>query len=160
MRGIGKGQTIKLLVVPEIADRINTQVRIGAGLPIVKSNDPIPVAPQDVRQFLKDVVSWLVINSMRVDGVQYNLLCEQSVANIWRKRSFSTLKTEYRNIDRTDQQLSMQLNRALQIFRERIDHDIENSIPQTVRYSEKIDKLIAGHRDLLTMEADRSDLCM
>ena len=155
MRGIGKGQTIKLLVVPEIADRINTQVRIGAGLPMVKSNDPIPVAPQDIRQFLKDVVSWLVINSMRVDGVQYNLLCEQSVANIWRKRSFNTLKTEYKNIDRTDQQLSMQLNRALQIFRERIDYDIENSIPQTLRYSEKIEKLIAAHRDLLTMEADR-----
>lgn len=26
MRGIGKGQTIKLLVVPEILDRIKTQV--------------------------------------------------------------------------------------------------------------------------------------
>lgn len=66
MRGIGKGQTIKLLVVPEIADRINTQVRIGAGLPLPKSASvqtqvQVPV-PTDVRQFLKDVVSWLVIN--------------------------------------------------------------------------------------------------
>jgi hypothetical protein len=39
-------------------------------------------------QYLRDVVSWLMINSMRVDGVQYNLLCEQSVGNIWRKRCF------------------------------------------------------------------------
>lgn len=92
---------------------------------------------------------------MRVDGVQYNLLCEQSVANIWRKSSFSALKKEYRVIDRPDQPLSLQLNRALQIFRERIDFDIENSIPLTVRYSEKIEKLIASHRDLLVMEADR-----
>lgn len=34
---------------------------------------------------------------MRVDGVQYNLLCEQSVHNIWRKRCFHLLKGEFIN---------------------------------------------------------------
>ena len=156
MRGIGKGQTIKLLVVPEIADRINTQVRIGSGLALPAAKPHTVVAfPQDAKQFLQDVVSWLVINSMRVDGVQYNLLCEQSVANIWRKIAFQTLKTDYRSIDRTDQKQSVQMNRSLQIFRERIDFEIENSVIQSVRYSEKIDKLIGDHRDLLVYEADR-----
>lgn len=28
MRGIGKGQTIELLIIPEIAERIRTQVRV------------------------------------------------------------------------------------------------------------------------------------
>ena len=37
-----------------------------------------------------------------------------------------------------------------------IDFEIENAIPQTVRYSEKITKLITEHRDLLVLEADRA----
>ena len=153
MRGIGKGQTIKLLVVPEIADRIDTQVSIGAGL-MKEGQERTPVPVKDfgnnldglvtTPQYLKDVVSWLMINSMRVDGVQYNLLCEQSVGNIWRKRCFNTLKGDYKSIDSFDH-CPPQLNRALQVFRERIDFEIENSIPQTVKYSEKINKQISLH---------------
>jgi hypothetical protein len=123
MRGIGKGQTIKLLVVPEIADRIDTQVSIGAGKgqpaqankyqlqgTNPKELDSVVTDPQ----FLKDVVSWLMINSMRVDGVQYNLLCEQSVGNIWRKRCFNTLRSDYKSIDSFDH-CPPQLNRSLQV---------------------------------------------
>ena len=141
MRGIGKGQTIKLLVVPEIADRIYTQVCIGAGI------KPIPGAGRtvdDEKQFLMDVVSWLMINSMRVDGVQYNLLCEQSVGNIWRKRCFATLLADYRNVDSVGG-CSPQLDRSLQVFRERIDFEIENSIPKNIKYSEKINSAIKEH---------------
>ena len=118
MRGIGKGQTIKLLVVPEIADRIYTQVSIGEGKYVDKRAGVPPIT--DIKQFLKDVVSWLVINSMRVDGVQYNLLCEQSVTNIWRKRCFSTLLSEYKTIDSLDANSTVLANRGLQVFRERI----------------------------------------
>jgi hypothetical protein len=153
MRGIGMGQTITLLVVPEIADRIDTQVSIGAGRGTPAESDKYQLQGTNPReldnvvttpQFLKDVVSWLMINSMRVDGVQYNLLCEQNVGNIWRKRCFNTLKSDYKSIDSFDH-CPPQLNRALQVFRERIDFEIENSIHQTVKYSEKINKLISIH---------------
>jgi hypothetical protein len=146
MRGIGKGQTIKLLVIPEIVDRINVQVSIGSGN-ITKDSD-------NVHQFLKDIVSWLVINSMRVDGVQFNLLCEQSVANIWRKRCFAMLRKDYATID-DFKASSVQVNRSLQVFRERIDFEIENSIPHSVLYSEKVTKLIVEHKDVLALEVDR-----
>lgn len=169
--GIGKGQTIKLLVVPEISDRINTQVSIGAG--IIQSK-PISLPPpsttasstssssaattiattatttttinnnQELKQFLQDVLSWLMINSMRVDGVQFNLLCEQSVGNIWRKRTFRTLLTNYRFIDEVTHS-PIEVTRALQVFRERIDFEIENSIPKSIRYSEKILQHINAH---------------
>jgi hypothetical protein len=154
MRGIGKGQTIKLLIVPEIADRIDTQVSIGAGTNAKSQTDVHMLqscSPKQLDgivttpQFLKDVVSWLMINSMRVDGVQYNLLCEQSVGNIWRKRCFGALRSDFRNID-SFEQCPPQLNRALQVFRERIDFEIENSILQSVKYSEKISKMISVHR--------------
>lgn len=142
MRGIGKGQNIRLLVVPEILSRIQTQVAIGAS---GNSAAPLRADQQDAKQFLNDVVSWLVINSMRVDGVQYNLLCEQSVANIWRKRCFLTLRSDFRSIDSYDQ-CPPALNRSLTVFRERIDFEIENSIAQSTKYSEKINKAIKEHR--------------
>lgn len=157
--GIGKGQTIKLLVVPEISDRINTQVSIGAGIiqsksislppPTTTSSSSSTTAAslinnQELKQFLQDVLSWLMINSMRVDGVQFNLLCEQSVGNIWRKRTFRTLLTNYRFIDEVTHS-PIEVTRALQVFRERIDFEIENSIPKSIRYSEKILQHINAH---------------
>ncbi len=155
--GIGKGQTIKLLVVPEISDRINTQVSIGAGIiqsqsislpPPTTSSSSTTAATlinnQELKQFLQDVLSWLMINSMRVDGVQFNLLCEQSVGNIWRKRTFRTLLTNYRFIDEVTHS-PIEVTRALQVFRERIDFEIENSIPKSIRYSEKILQHINAH---------------
>lgn len=136
MRGIGKGQTICLLVVPEIDEKIRAQVEIGSGRVVDKN--------RSASQYLKDVLSWLVINSMRVDGIQFDLLCEQSVGNVWRKRAFATLCRGYRNVDAKVEHAD--LIASLQVFRERVDFVIENSVPQTTRYSEKIDALIASHR--------------
>ena len=138
MRGIGKGQTIKLIVVPEIFDRIKTQVSIGAGLTVS------PDYSSNGKQFFKDVLSWLVINSMRVDGIQFNLLCEQNVSNIWRKRCFSTLRMDFKSVD--SEKCPPELTRSIQVFRERVDFEIENSVPQTIRYSEKILHIINQHK--------------
>jgi hypothetical protein len=141
MRGIGKGQTIMLFVTPEVLDLIRKHVSIGS------TGKPYAVGVGELvntNRFLKDVISWLVINSMRVDSVQYNLLCEQSVANIWRKRCFSVLLKLFQDLDSADR-CPPQACRALQVFRERIDFEIENSIPRSLRYSEKIRSLIESH---------------
>ena len=79
---------------PEIEDRMRTQVAIGAGTTVMA------VTTNDHKQFLRDVLSWLVVNSMRVDGIQFSLLCEQSVSNIWRKRSFNMLRSDYQSLDK------------------------------------------------------------
>ena len=149
MRGIGKGQTIQLLVVPEIEDRIKTQVMAGAGAYAAHNSFDLRGA-----QFLKDVISWLNINSMRVDGIQFNLLCEQSVGNVWRKRAFAGLALDFRMIDSS--QCPTGLNRSLQVFRERVDFEIENSVPSSSAYSAKIGSIINEHNDLLQNEADKA----
>lgn len=141
MRGIGKGQTITLLVIPEVADLVKKQVSIGL---TGREGSPNVGNMQNHSKFLMDVLTWLIINSMRVDSVQYNLLCEQSVSNIWRKRSFSLLLTSFKDVDSVDK-CPPQASRALQVFRERIDFEIENSIPVSQRYSEKIRKMIESH---------------
>ena len=102
---------------------------------------------RDEKQYLCDVLSWLVINSMRVDGIQFDLLCEQSAANVWRKQAFATLSKGYREVDAKVDQPA--LVSSLQVFRERVDFVIDNSVPKTIRYSEKITKLIQANRYLI-----------
>jgi hypothetical protein len=112
------------------------QVSIGAGVPVEQ------VSVGGDRTYLENVLSWLVINSMRVDSVQYNLLCEQSVSNVWRKRAFSTLKNNFRLIDSTGDNV-VPVEKSLRIFRERLVHEVENSVPHSERYSQKIVRAIS-----------------
>jgi hypothetical protein len=89
MRGIGQGQTIALMVVPEIKKLMFTQCQLGLGKPQPAPEDPVPVVED--AQLLIDVAAWLNINSVRSEQLQFNLLCEQSISNVWRKRAHNTL---------------------------------------------------------------------
>ena len=80
---------------------------------------------------------------MRVDGIQFSLLCEQSVANVWRKICFAKLREDRRNLANMSPRPDTEsFEKAIEIFRERIDHSIENSVPTSTKYSEKIETLI------------------
>jgi len=138
MRGIGKGQTIKLLVVPEIEERIKVEVSIGSGVNVNER------PPREGKEYLQDVISWLNINSMRVDSIQFNLLCEQSCGNIWRKRAFANLKANHRTLHEAN--CSPALIRCMAVFRERVDFTIENAVPTSTRYSQKIYDTIEMNR--------------
>jgi hypothetical protein len=155
MRGIGKGQTIHLVVTPEVLDLIVKNVAIGTKGRFVASVDQIPnlllqlKTSAEEEQFLRNVLSWLILNSMKVDSVQYNLLCEQNVANIWRKICFNFLLKNYHDMENIER-LPPHVSRSLQVFRERLDFEIENSIPIDVRYSEKILQIINEHAYVLS----------
>ena len=44
---------------------------------------------------LRHVVLWLHLNSMRIEKVQFRLLCEQTLANVWRKAGYRWLLEHY-----------------------------------------------------------------
>ncbi len=115
------------------------QVSVGSGRKIERN-----VYSTHQSLFLQHALSWLVINSMRVDGIQFDLLCEQNVCNVWRKRAFASLCREYTAMDSTN--ISSQLIASLQVFRERVDFVIENSVPETLKYSQKIVQLMDTNR--------------
>jgi len=71
MRGLGKGQTLHLLVVDEV-------MKLVRGV----SNTAMPQV---------DVMAWLVHQSMRVESLQYTMLLKQNLANIWRMQAFQRL---------------------------------------------------------------------
>ena len=56
---------------------------------------PIGLTVPGDRHTLCGVSGWLVINSMRSERLQFELLCEQSMRNVWRKRAFAALVKRY-----------------------------------------------------------------
>ena len=78
MRGIGQGQTIELYVIPEVQNRIEADL-------IAMHHD-----------LVLDVPAWLVLNSIRMEGLQFVQLQLQELHNGWRKRGLASLTDEVR----------------------------------------------------------------
>ena len=114
MRGIGKGQTIELFIIPEVMNLIaekDQQLSSGRGQnPLVLKPTPVSAgnelldfsAPVSISggklsgyKLLVAVSAWLTVNGMRSENLQFNMLCRQSVENVWRKRGFYTLTANF-----------------------------------------------------------------
>ena len=93
MRGIGKGQTVELLAPPAVLGLVARDAALGAAKPARARAVEEKALPSEARarRPLRDIVAWLHVNSMHSETLQFNLLCEQSVRNVWRKRAFRTL---------------------------------------------------------------------
>ena len=93
MRGIGKGQTIKLFIIPEALKLLRAEVASGLGTTADERQAKLDALPETAsgKQVLDDVAAWLIINGMRSEKLQFNLLCEQCTSNVWRKRAYRTL---------------------------------------------------------------------
>jgi hypothetical protein len=76
MRGIGRGQRIHLIVIPEVAARITQELARPSGRPEL------------------DVPAWLLVNSLRVHALQFVQLSIQELHNMWRKRALRALVDE------------------------------------------------------------------
>jgi hypothetical protein len=86
MRGIGKGQTIKLFIIPEVENRMKQELGSikaqGAGAGVYTGKAEI------------DVPAWLLVNSMRVESLHFVQMSLQELQNVWRKRALHELLDE------------------------------------------------------------------
>jgi hypothetical protein len=115
MRGIGEGQTVTILIIPEVKQLMRRQLKKQRSS--VSTPDASPLKPTQVNSelaelptppaaaamgpategastqaaLLLDVSAWLVINSMRAERVQFDQLCGQNLANIWRQNAWNEL---------------------------------------------------------------------
>ena len=91
MRGIGEGQTVSLLVIPEVKELMTRQLT-KAGYKEGRTLETSVEANGSMQKAaLLDVTAWLVINSMRTERLQFDQLCGQNLANIWRQNAFDQL---------------------------------------------------------------------
>jgi Protein of unknown function (DUF3638)/Protein of unknown function (DUF3645) len=117
MRGIGKGQTIELFIIPEVLRLIEDQQAqlrkhqisapamphnsIGAdllSLSPLHTQTPLQGSYGSGKQLLINVASWLTVNGMKSENMQFRMLCHQSIDNVSRKRAFSMLMTFFREL--------------------------------------------------------------
>merc|ERR1712228_821448 len=81
-------------------------------------------------KYLINVCGWLLINSFRSENMQANVVFQQNARNIWRKIVFSDLLLTFRKI--SDPIYMPYLEKAIDIFRERIDWSVESSVPISI----------------------------
>lgn len=123
MRGIGKGQTVELFIIPEVMRLINDQIakltKKPQGNPLLQQAtpplsggyasdllslaNPLSAAPSiqaagSGRQLLVNVSAWLTVNGMKSENMQFKMLCQQSIDNVTRKRAYKTLTANYREL--------------------------------------------------------------
>jgi Ca2+-binding EF-hand superfamily protein len=220
MRGIGKGQTIHLYIVPEVlsiseemlslagdgcaaesealrkrrlavqppasstlAPALSSSTLTAPGGSNPNTGDDLDIlttpasavdAPQPIQQqigavendpaLLRAVCAWLVINTMKAERLQFNLLCEQSVQNVWRKRAFWTLlrsfadgQTRVELMDAFAEMMNedtmgdkpLPLDASVEVFRERVDYTLANAVPDRVPLHEKLGRMIRTHEQFL-----------
>jgi hypothetical protein len=87
MRGIGHGQTLTQLLIPEVRDLVARE--------LAQLTPPRPPADSPA-QLLQDVSAWLVTNAMRSETLQFNQLCAQNMSTLYRANAFSVLLREHR----------------------------------------------------------------
>jgi hypothetical protein len=170
MRGIGIGQTIKLFIIPEVKQLIIRQMTAaqgpggGGSAALVSAFTDNTVAGTE--RVLREVTGWLLINTMRSERTQFNMLSEQTLANAWRKRAFSSLLEKHNEVGSTVRsavptapgQLTTAelLPKCLDVFRERLDYSVRNTVPVSVPFAIKLEKLLAANALFVSDDASKA----
>ena len=95
MRGIGQGQTIKLVLVPEIRSQIiDYRLLIGNR---GEADASTAKQPTEIEPTLHDIIAWLLASSMANETSASVTLCEQEVLSIARERALDSLLYHRRN---------------------------------------------------------------
>jgi len=139
MRGLGRGQTLQVVMIPEVARLISVEVSKGGGqTSATREAEIASMSPDEAaKRTLRDITAWLVVNSMRSENVQAGLLAEQRAANIWRKHSYRKLIASP-TVPGTPRAQQTGIQAALDVFRERVSYVVANVIPKTFSPSEKL----------------------
>ncbi|KAH3756032.1 nxn protein [Pelomyxa schiedti] len=151
MRGIGKGMCIHVFVIQEVLNKL------AQDLGTHQTNRPE-----------LDIPAWLLLNSMRMESLQFVKMGQQELQNIFRKKALSTLLDEsrahyseapmyrLRRFHDAPPPLNEFLRTCVQHFREVIDYTIENAVPKPHRYIEKIQEDVVK-QEPLSIEAPSRD---
>ena len=158
MRGIAKGQTIRLFVIPEIIDLMSRELGAAAGEKGIAGRGAVVSSNSAERVQLVEIVAWLVVNSMRSERVQFNMLCMQNLANVWRKAGFRALMERVDAFTIATPLTSEQssLRRSLHLFNEPVLFTVESGVKEPRLFSQSVESAIADHQDFIVSEVDRS----
>lgn len=108
-------------------------------------------------QDLRDVIAWLLLNGMKSERTQANMLVGQNTANVWKKRT-------YRRLMQLDDKALLEaggksgrLSRLLTAWREEMDSQIPNTIPSGGSLRGSIDQRISDMKNIGVLD-EKEDL--
>ncbi len=157
MRGINKGQTIHLYIIPEVKDLLFREL---SKANITCNWDAIPTY-ENTKKSLCDVIAWLLINSMKSERVQYNQLCLQNVANVYRKGAFTHLIQGQYDICDPKNNSGKELSSnpihatAMNVFCEPIDFALNESIEDVSTFADTLRKKAESNKEFINTASDR-----
>ena len=208
MRGIGKGQKIHCLLIPEVANLMAREARaahkgslsggtsdvtlltdvaseltgdvwqeegvhkvIADADPSVETLDVVRQSKENPAAVLRQIVAWLVVNSLRSESVQWSMLCLQNVGNVFRKTAFEVMLRagSKRTVDDTSKGTeiavaSMQApldvasidpvdhlspGAAIDVFTEPIDFSLDSAVPDPAPFEVKLRKMLEDHIEFI-----------
>jgi Protein of unknown function (DUF3638)/Protein of unknown function (DUF3645) len=153
MRGIGNGQRIHAIIVPEVRSLIASRLAVSSASSSSLSNHPVPV----------DLVVWLFLNSVAQEQLSFGQLCLQNLANVWRKQAFNVLLEDCTNVVATATRHRRYLAKGTQsnsvdLFREDVDFSVEHSVPTPQPLLQRIDDEVNVHKYWIKADSQHADL--
>jgi Ca2+-binding EF-hand superfamily protein len=109
-------------------------------------------SPTKTVQVYRDIVAWLVLNGMRSEKIQFNMLSEQCVRNVSRKNAFQQLLAEHATVGRKD--VDARTQSSIDMFRERMDYSVDNCLPKVVPFSQKLDGIVHEFQEFIVTSDD------
>ena len=94
---------------------------------------------------LEDVASWLMLNAMRAEKVQFELWCSQCAHNVWRKRAMAVLASRHAEFGNhatvkggsAVPEAHRAERRCLDVFRDRVEHDVSVGVAPEPRVDDR-----------------------
>lgn len=136
VQGIGQGQTIELLASPAVLALVRSEMTKADGE--ARSGD---------RTDLADIAGWLHINSIHSETLQFSLLSEQKVRNVWRKAAFNELCRRREEVGSSKE--DEELRKAVAVFRDRVDMDVQSEVLKPVASAARIAALVEDHKQFI-----------
>ncbi|CAE7315182.1 unnamed protein product [Symbiodinium natans] len=149
MRGIGRGQSICLYIIPEIEQLISRDIGL-AHLPQLPGFATLGNRHKGV---LDAVACWLLCQSMRTEKVQYAMLQLQNLANIWRRSSLAAVMEDYEAMAG----MKPETLARVQVYKEPIDFKVPSKVPQLDTIGAAAERRIADAQRFV-QDADRPEL--
>eukprot|EP00930_Biecheleria_cincta_P027556 TRINITY_DN19334_c0_g1_i1.p1 TRINITY_DN19334_c0_g1~~TRINITY_DN19334_c0_g1_i1.p1 ORF type:complete len:4939 (-),score=993.22 TRINITY_DN19334_c0_g1_i1:298-13221(-) len=122
MRGIGRGQTICIYIIPEIEQLITRDLG-RANLPLLPAFSSLGHKHKGV---LDAVACWLLCQSCRTEKVQYAMLQLQNLANVWRRSSLDAIMADFESMAG----MKPATLERIQVYKDPIDFKVPSKVPQ------------------------------
>jgi hypothetical protein len=148
MRGLGLGQKIHILIIPEVLEVMNRELK------------DCSMGSASEENALEKVAAWLIINSLKSEKIQWTMLCVQTIGNLYRKNAFRRIldaARDYTDDDNNktkgiaeptssaDTSAESDTKSALAVFKEAIDFSLEATVPEPKPFEEKLRDMLVNH---------------